>query len=155
LQRRTGWEASQLSVPGEVVRRAAGIRLEDICLRGGELTSSTGILNEIRYLNVESIPRLTNRIIAELHGRIAYGISCFLMVAMGAALGLMFRGGQIISAFALAVVPAAIVIVMMLMGKQLVRRVDLPTFYGLAGIWSGIVALLVADACVYLHLARK
>ena len=155
LQRRTGWEASQLSVPGEVVRRAAGIRLEDICLRGGELTSSTGILNEIRNLNVESIPRLTNRIIAELHGRIAYGISCFLMVAMGAALGLMFRGGQIISAFALAVVPAAIVIVMMLMGKQLVRRVDLPTFYGLAAIWSGIVALLVADACVYLHLARK
>jgi lipopolysaccharide export LptBFGC system permease protein LptF len=155
LQRRTNWETSQLSVPQEVVRLAATIRLEDICLRGSELTSSPGIRREIKNLNGNSIPRLTNRIISELHGRIAYGVSCFLMVAMGAALGLMFRGGQIISAFALAVMPAAIVIVMMLMGKQLVRRIDLPTFYGLAAIWGGIVALLAADACVYLHLARK
>ena len=44
---------------------------------------------------------------------------------------------------------------MMLMGKQLVRRIDLPTVYGLSAIWGGIVALMIADLCVYLHLSRK
>ena len=155
LQRRTDWESPPLAVPKEVLDRAAGIPLADICLRGNEMTSSAGIRRDINELNLSQIPRLTKRIKGELHGRIAYGISCFLMVAMGAALGLMFRGGQIISAFALAAIPAAIVIIMMLMGKQLVRRIDLPTIYGLSAVWGGIVALLIADLCVYLHLSRK
>lgn len=155
VQRRASWETSQLHVPQEVVVAAGDIRLEDICLRGKEMTASMGILNDIDDLNRQEIPRLTNRIIGELHGRVAYGVSCFLMVALGAALGLMFRGGQFISAFALAVAPAAVVIVMMLMGKQLVRRIDLPTVYGLMAVWGGIAALLAADLCVYFHLARK
>ncbi len=155
LQRRTDWESPPLAVPKDVLDRAAGIPLADICLRGNEMTSSKSIRRDIDELNLNEIPRLTNRIKGELHGRIAYGISCFLMVAMGAALGLMFRGGQIISAFALAAIPATIVIIMMLMGKQLVRRIDLPTVYGLSAIWGGIVALMIADLCVYLHLSRK
>jgi lipopolysaccharide export LptBFGC system permease protein LptF len=155
VQRRAEWEIGQLALPAEIRRRAQAISLEDVYTRGGSFTSNLEILGNISSLGKSTIPRLINRIKAEMHSRIAYGVSCFLMVTLGAALGLMFRGGQIISAFALSVVPAAVVIVMMLMGKQLVRSPDAPVFYGLAAIWSGIVALVGADTAVLTHLARK
>jgi lipopolysaccharide export LptBFGC system permease protein LptF len=154
-QRRAEWEIGQLALPAEIRRQAQAISLEDVYTRGESFTSNRDILEAISELGKSTIPRLINRIKAEMHSRIAYGVSCFLMVTLGAALGLMFRGGQLISAFALSVIPAAVVIVMMLMGKQLVRSPDAPVFYGLAAIWSGIVALIGADAAVLTHLARK
>ncbi len=155
VQRRAEWEIVQLALPAEIRRQAGAISLEDVYTRGASFTSNREILKDISDLSRATIPRLINRIKAEMHSRIAYSLSCFLMVTLGAALGLMFRGGQIISAFALSVVPAAVVIVMMLMGKQLVRSPDTPVFYGLAAIWSGIVTLVGADASVLAHLARK
>jgi lipopolysaccharide export LptBFGC system permease protein LptF len=155
VQRRADWEISQLSLPAETRQRADQISLEDIYTRSDSFTSNPAILSDIATLGRSMIPRLINRIKAEMHSRIAYGVSCFLMVTMGAALGLMFRGGQLISAFALSVIPAAVVIVMMLMGKQLVRTPSMPTIYGLASIWSGIIVLIAADVAVLMHLARK
>jgi lipopolysaccharide export LptBFGC system permease protein LptF len=155
FQRRTEWEVEQLAVPAEIKAKADQLSLEDVYSRPESLTANPSILESIRKLNVSRIPEVTNRIRSELHGRIAYGVSCFLMVAMGAALGLMFRGGHLISAFALSVVPAAIVIVLMLMGKQLARNPGVPVIYGLVSIWAGIVALMVADFFVYAHLARR
>jgi lipopolysaccharide export LptBFGC system permease protein LptF len=153
--RRAEWSIGQLELPAEVRHQTDQISLEDIYTRAKEFTSNVGILNDISSLSSYLIPRLLSRIKAEMHSRIAYGVSCFLMVTLGAALGLMFRGGQIISAFALSVIPAAVVIIMMLMGKQLVRAPSMPTIVGLASIWSGIVALVVADAAELAHLARK
>jgi len=155
VQRRADWEIPQLNLPAEISQRADQISLEDIYTRSGSFTSNRAILSDIAGLGKNMIPNLINRIKAEMHSRIAYGVSCFLMVTLGAALGLMFRGGQLISAFALSVIPAAVVIVMMLMGKQLVRTPSMPTIYGLAAIWSGIVALVAADIAVLTHLARK
>jgi len=90
-----------------------------------------------------------------MHSRIAYSLSCFLLVAMGAALGLIFRGGYFISAFALAAMPGALVIIMLLVGKQMIRNPDLPVNLGLAAIWSGIAAMLIANICVFVHISRR
>ncbi len=154
-QRRTRWEIGQLGLPTAITDKAEKISLEDVYLNPKSLTTNGPILYKIEDLRKNAIPDVIRRVEAEMHSRIAYGVSCFLMVTMGAALGLMFRGGQLISAFALSVIPAAVVIVMMLMGKQLARNQGVPEFYGLASIWSGVVALLIADACVLLHLGRK
>lgn len=154
-QRRTEWETEQLEIPATMTAQAGRIGLEDVYFRAQTLTSNPMILGQITKLKEDEIWRVIRRVEAEMHGRIAYGVSCFLMVATGAALGLMFRGGQLISAFALSVIPAAVVIVMMLMGKQLARNGGVPEFYGLATIWSGVVALLIADACIFVHLGRK
>ncbi|MCJ7544603.1 MAG: LptF/LptG family permease [Phycisphaerae bacterium] len=154
-QRRAEWDIGQLNLPAEIRQETDQISLEDIYTRAAELTSNADILRDTTGLSEQMVRRLLNRIKAEMHSRIAYGVSCFLMVTLGAALGLMFRGGQLISAFALSVVPAAVVIVMMLMGKQLVRAPAVPTIFGLAAIWSGIIALIAADAAVLTHLSRK
>ena len=93
--------------------------------------------------------------LAEIHARFAYGLSCFLLVSMGAAMGLMFKGGQVMSAFTLAVIPASLVIVMVLMGKKIISNPDSPQVFGMAAIWIGVVALLFADVLIYMRLARK
>ena len=46
-------------------------------------------------------------------------------------------------------------IIMMLMGKQMVRNRDVPTHLGLIAIWGGVAILLAADTVIYHRLARK
>ncbi|RPI60395.1 MAG: LptF/LptG family permease [Planctomycetaceae bacterium] len=111
---------------------------------------------------LRTINKIKGTIIAEMHSRVAFGVSCFLLVALGSALGLIFRGGQIITAFAIVVAPAMLVFVMILMGKDLVANPDIQRQFdgkgiwlGLAAIWGGIVILAVANVFVYLRLLRR
>lgn len=94
-------------------------------------------------------------LLAEMHIRVAYGTSCFLMVAMGAALGLLFRGGQIISAFALSAIPGFTVLIILLMGKQMIRNADVATYKGVLAIWGGISLLVLANIGLFWRLARR
>ncbi|HUU21882.1 MAG TPA: LptF/LptG family permease [Phycisphaerae bacterium] len=149
------WARGEVSVPDEIRRRSEEIGLSDLYADPGRFTTNQKIIRTIDHLKTKRIPNLKGALIAELNARIAYGVSCFLMVAMGAALGVIFRGGQFISAFAISAVPAAVVIALLLMGKGMVRNPDVSTSLGLACIWGGIIALLVANLLLYLHLARK
>jgi lipopolysaccharide export LptBFGC system permease protein LptF len=147
------WARGEIPVPDDIRRRAQQIGLSELYTDPN--ATSERIARRIRYLKEKRIPKLKGALIAELHARVAYGVSCFLMVAMGAALGLIFRGGQFISAFAISAVPAALVIAMLLMGKGMVRNPDVSASLGLTCIWGGIVALLAANGLLYWHLARK
>lgn len=149
------WARGEIAVPAEIRKRAKEIELSDLYTDPGQYTTNEKIIHQINYLKDKRIPKLLGALKAELHARIAYGVSCFLMVAMGAALGLIFRGGQFISAFAISAVPAALVIAMLLMGKGMVRNPDVSTGLGLMCIWGGIIGLLAANVLLYMHLARK
>jgi hypothetical protein len=155
VHREREWVRGQIPIPPAVRRRSGAIRLTDVYTHPEDYTSNARILKEIDYLRRRRIPRLADALIAELHSRVAYGVSSFLMVAMGAALGLIFRGGQFISAFAISAVPAAGVITLLMMGKGMVRNQALPTELGLVCIWGGIAALLAANVLVYWRLARR
>jgi lipopolysaccharide export LptBFGC system permease protein LptF len=155
VSRAATWTRGELPLPEDILARASAIDLPDLYNSPEKLTSDPKVLGAIDRLKNKRIPQLRSDLIAELHVRVAYGASCFLMVAMGAALGLMFRGGQFISAFALSAVPAAAVIIMLLMGKAMVRNPASSDVLGLACIWGGIAALLVANLVIYARLARK
>ena len=120
---------------------------------GREVSRQPAIQKRLRDVREDLAGELVRAARAELHVRFAYSSSCLLMVMLGAALGLMFRGGQFLTAFATAAVPGAVVIVMLLMGKGIVKKVggDL----GLLAIWGGIAFLAVATCVVYVHLARR
>lgn len=149
------WVRGEIRLPADVRDRVDKLRPADLCSHPELHTRNEQILKEIRALQNVQIPRLRDALLAELHSRVAYGVSCFLMVAMGAALGLMFRGGQFISAFAISAVPASAVITMLLMGKGMVRNQDLPPELGLTCIWGGIVLLVLANIVIYIRLARR
>ncbi len=144
-----------LSLPKSLEDSLAKVDLRQLYENPAELTSSTLVAARVAALKDNEVTRLQSKILAEMHGRVAYGASCFLMVMMGAAMGMLYRGGQMISAFALSVIPASVVIIMMIMGQQLLCHPDLPRLYGLASIWGGIVMLLIGNAVLYLKLLRR
>lgn len=156
-QRREDWVVGQLSIPQDIVDRSDRVQVSDVFHNIEQLTDNPTILAQVNDLKTKRMGKVVGDITAEIHGRVAYGVSCFLMVAMGAALGLIYRGGQVITAFAISIVPAAIVIVLMLMGKELVGnpKVAHGMLWGLMSIWSGVVILTVANVVIYARLARR
>ncbi len=149
------WEVGEISLPKHIVEKEAAIDLADLCENPDRHTKNAQIIEAIRSLNEDRVPRLIKGVIAEMNLRVAYGASCFLMVAMGAALGLIFRGGQMVMAFTLTTVPSTVVILMVYMGNQMVRNPSVPMQYGLAAMWSGIILIGLASVFAYWHLARK
>jgi len=155
IQYRQSWSMGQLPIPSHFLDSARSIPLDDICRRTEELTGDQKTIRKITDLKDATIRRLMNKVKTEMHMRAAYSLSCLFMVAMGAALGLLLRGGQVISAFAISVVPASLVIVMMMMGKQMAKNPHVSISWGLAMIWMGVLLLLAADAAIYFYLSRR
>ena len=155
VQRRSDWQIGRLAIPETIVDQARGISLRDVYTNAEQYTRDKGILKSVDQLITQGVDRILSEIQAELHGRAAYGISCFLMVAMGAGLGLMFKGGQLISAVALAAIPGSVVTLMILMGKELVTNPDVPEPIGIGSIWAGVVLLLAANTVLYLRHSRQ
>ncbi|MBC8373822.1 MAG: hypothetical protein H8E53_09540, partial [Planctomycetes bacterium] len=82
---------------------------------------------------------------------------------LGGVLGLIFRGGQFVSALVTAILPAATVIATILMGKNIARNPDVlfdnspdaSIFVGLTIIWGGITILAIVTGLTYWRLSRK
>lgn len=152
---RSEFEVGQVPLPDYIVHATKDIDPRRLYRNPEQFNVSSSTLDDIEYLKSDDIKELKNRIVAEMNLRTAYSMSCLLLVAMGGALGLMFRGGQVISAFALSVIPAAVVIIMMLMGKEMVKNTDVSNAAGILVTWSGIAALLAAVITLYVKLARR
>jgi lipopolysaccharide export LptBFGC system permease protein LptF len=108
------------------------------------------------------IVQLTNYIYSEMHGRVSFAVSCLILVAAGAALGLMFKSGNFLSAFAVSVVPALLAIALVATGQHVVEGVpgnvtqaNDPIHLGIAIIWSGNVAALAVAVTLLGRLQRQ
>ncbi len=149
--RRPDWQVGQLPLPPDILERGSKVTSADIMEGKPILGRGLARLPELK----ERITKLRAKIRGEIHSRLAFGLSCLLLVGIGAALGLIFRGGQVISAFVIAMVPGSIVLVMIIMGKKMVTNPDVSQANGIAVIWGGVLALAVAKLIVYAKLSRK
>ena len=118
-------------------------------------TEDRKVLDKLQQLKESRVPKIIGEIIAEMHSRIAFGLSCMLLVTLGAALGVIFKGGQVISAFAITVVPASGIIIMILMGKQLIANPNASDLLGFIAIWGGIIFMGVLNVAVFYRLSRR
>jgi lipopolysaccharide export LptBFGC system permease protein LptF len=108
--------------------------------------------------------KLSNGIKSELHARASFGVSCFILVLVGCALGMMFRSGNFLSAFALSVIPALLSIALIVTGQHTCENVPWtitpgswsnPLPFGLMLIWSGNVAVLTIAIVLLWRLQRQ
>ena len=158
VQRREDFSVGQLTIPEKLQKEVAALEYEQIYTGKDldrDLTTRPSINKAIAKVQDDFSSRLLRDVIGELNSRLAYSSSCLLMVLLGSALGLIFKGGQFITAFAIAAVPGSLVIIMLLMGKGIMQNIKVPQSYGLTAIWGGIALLSVATCAVYFHLARK
>jgi len=74
--------------------------------------------DENRTKLVRKLTGLRNGIESEIHSRASFAVSCLILVMIGCALGMMFKTGNYLSAFALSVIPALLTICLMITGQH-------------------------------------
>jgi lipopolysaccharide export LptBFGC system permease protein LptF len=107
--------------------------------------------------------QLYNSIISELMARLSFGVSCFILVMVGCALGMMFRSGNFLSAFAVSVVPALLSIALIVAGQHTCENIppnvtgnwNDPLRIGLMLIWSGNAVVLGIATALLWRLQRQ
>ena len=110
---------------------------------------------------------LSNQILAESHSRVSFAISCLVLVMVGCALGMMFRSGNFLSAFAISFVPALMTITLIVAGQRvsgsvpeplkvnIAQYVNTPLQFGLALIWAGNCVNFVLAVMLLGRLQKK
>ena len=105
---------------------------------------------------------LNNDIVSEMHARMAFALSCLILVLVGCSLGMMFRSGNFLTAFAVSFVPALLSITLIIAGQQTCGNIpwqrgpnwENPLGMGVALIWSGNVVNFVLASGLLWRLWR-
>jgi len=101
---------------------------------------------------------LRNDLVSEMHARMAFALSCLILVLVGCALGMMFRSGNFLTAFAVSFVPALMTITLIIAGQQTCGNIPWnrgphwvnPLNTGIALIWSGnAINLAIASTLLW------
>ncbi len=105
---------------------------------------------------------IQNSVRAELHKRVSFALSCLILVMIGCALGMMFRSGNFLSAFAISVAPALICIALIITGQHTCENVPWDVTHwqnslslGLGLIWSGNIAVAIIAIVLLTKLQRE
>lgn len=152
--------------PCDIRQEMEGMTLDDLYnARQKPSQYSASVVDLLDKLDRNVVKRLKSRVLAEMHQRPAYAVDCFLMVMIGAALGLLLRGGQVLAAFAISAIPAFVALMMLFMGRQLIGNaysvssrkafVMDPQLWGAISIWGGAAALAIAMGYLYLVRLRR
>ena len=98
----------------------------------------------------------SKKILSEVHTRLVFGIGSITLILFAVALGIIFKGGHLLSAFGASSIPAAALIVFIMSGKELTktRNAAMPENTGIIVMWSGLVALSVIAFLIYRKLTR-
>ncbi len=95
-----------------------------------------------------------NEISSEIHSRLVFGLGCTTLILTGIALGIIFKGGHLLSAFGASSIPAAALIVAIMMGKQLTKNPATPLITGTIVMWVGLGALSVFAVLIFQKLLK-
>jgi hypothetical protein len=136
---------------------------------------TAGILNEITPLAISAallagpsaqltmmqnqlqrqITRTLSQIMAETHSRLVFGIGCITLVMTGIGLGIILKGGHLLTAFAASAVPAMVLITCIMMGKNIAKNPGAAiASFGIILMWAGLVVLSVSTLVLYRRLLR-
>jgi lipopolysaccharide export LptBFGC system permease protein LptF len=92
---------------------------------------------------------------AEIHSRLVFGMGCVPMIMIGIGLGIIKKGGHLLSAFGASCVPAAVLIVCIMSGKQLTQNLSAQTVSGVTLMWAGLGFLVLLTFGIYTWLLRR
>jgi lipopolysaccharide export LptBFGC system permease protein LptF len=101
------------------------------------------------------IQRTIVKIDAEIHSRLVFGIGCTPLIMIGIGLGIIKRGGHLLTAFGISAVPAGLLIVCIMMGKNIAKNPGSQAGLGIALIWAGLGLLCFLAVLVYRKLLEN
>ncbi|MFC1792784.1 LptF/LptG family permease [Planctomycetota bacterium] len=152
-------------IPPQITENLANeIKIESGSLRVEKLTSSLSKLlgfrpsKSLRILQSKLSSEIRSalvRIKAEMHTRLVFGTGCIPMILIGIGLGIIKKGGHLLTAFGASCIPAAVLIVCIMSGKNLIKSHGSQSITGIALMWAGLAFLLFLVAVIYRWLLKN
>ncbi len=119
---------------------------------GGELSSR---LESLQRNLLGGIENAMVRITGEIHARMVFGVGCIFLILIGIGLGILKKGGHLLSAFGISALPATVLVVSILTGKSFIKNTAADAFPGEPVIWSGVVFLALLTIIIYRKLLKS
>jgi len=111
-------------------------------------------VDDAREADRESVFSIRQRLTGLVHSQLAFSASSLVILVLAAALGIICRGGQVLTAFVISFIPGLLVVVMNIMGRQLSKNPDM-FLPGLCVIWAGIAIVVLADVIVLAKYLKR
>jgi len=94
---------------------------------------------------------------AEIHSRLVFGIGCITLILIGTELGIRFRGGHLLTAFGISSIPAAALLIFIMMGKNITKNQMsvAGADFGVAIMWIGLLSLSIVAFILYRKLLKN
>jgi lipopolysaccharide export system permease protein len=128
----------------------------------GFYETARGVPNDQRNALKRERIKLENGIQSEIQSRCSFAVSCLFLVVVGCCLGMMFRSGNYLTAFAISVVPALACISLIIAGQHTCENVPWklenfqnPINLGLGLIWAGPAVVLALALILGGRLMRQ
>ena len=162
-QLRMRYVISGLIAPDAVEAGAAEFKTKHGSLQPEKLASALSQITEFQpSRTLTSLQSKLERLIrktfveirAEIHSRLVFGMGCVPMIMIGIGLGIIKKGGHLLSAFGASCVPAAVLIVCIMSGKQLTQNLSAQTVSGVTLMWAGLGFLVLLTLGIYTRLLR-
>jgi len=102
-----------------------------------------------------SIQRALLNLKAEIHSRLVFGIGCIFMILIGIGLGIIIKGGHLLTAFGTSCIPAGILIVCILAGKNIAENLGSKPDSGITLMWAGLLFLVLLTGLIYRKLTKN
>lgn len=141
---------------GRLLRRTG--TLETVVPEGTALIlkgSPSSMLAKVQKDLAKKIRRTLVDIKAEMNSRLVFGIGCLPMIMIGIGLGIINRGGHLLSAFGASCIPSAVLIVAIISGKHLTENMTAKGVSGIVVMWAGLASLTVLAVWIYARLSRS
>jgi len=153
-----GYDFPGIGIPAELTAASSAVGLDEVLQARATLWGSAAASARLAGLGrkIESECRdLHNRIEVELHTRLAFGVSCVVLVLLGAALGIIFRSSHLLMAFGISFIPATLCLITIFTGKHVVEQSNAGSLGGIMFLWSGIAVVAGVDMVIYRRLLRR
>ena len=160
-RRMLSYSVQGLALPAPLLQRLCpeGMGVLDVVLPDGRASALPESPSSMLAARVASLTRQIRRTLvdikAETNSRLVFGIGCIPMIMIGIGLGIVNRGGHLLSAFGASCIPSAVLIVAIISGKHVTENMTAQGVSGIAVMWAGLACLSVLATLIYARLARN
>ncbi len=92
---------------------------------------------------------------AEKHFRLVFGLGCVPMIMIALGLGIIKNSGHMLSAFGISLIPAAVLVNCLMMGKNVAKNSGVESLSGIALMWAGLAFLVILMMFLYRKLLKN
>ena len=103
----------------------------------------------------KNILRTRAAVSSEINLRLVFGVGSIVLILLSIGLGVMFKGGHLLTAFGISIIPAAFLMVCIMAGKNMAKNVDAGGLSsGILMMWAGFIVLIIVMIMIYKKLLR-